>query len=171
MARGALSFDEFAVEHLPRLLRFADVLTGEHQLAEDVVQEVLIRTQTRWNRIGSLDAPEAYLRRMIVNQLISWRRQRARMAPRIVLEDLATIPGDTDYATVHAERDELAARLGALPPKQRAAVVMRFYAGLPDTEIATALGCSEVTVRSHISRALTRLRIAAAAPALMQKES
>ena len=171
MTYAGQTFDEFARHCLPRLLRFADVLTGEHQLAEDVVQDVLIRAHQRWDRIGFLDAPEAYLRRMIVNQFLSWRRTRARTGPRIFLEDLATIADDSDYATVHAERDELASRLRTLPPKQRAAVVMRFYAGLPDAEIAAALGCSEVTVRSHISRALATLRIAVTAPTLVTKEA
>lgn len=157
-------FERFAAQILPRLMRFADVLTGQHQLAEDIVQDVLIRTQQRWERIGSLDAPEAYLRRMIVNDFVSWRRRLARATPTVVLEDLDVVTDGADFATDHAQRDELAARLRTLPPKQRAAIVLRFYVGVPDSEIAAALGCSEGTVRSHISRALTTLRVVAAEP-------
>ena len=75
-----MTFEEFAAARLPSVLRFAGVLTGDRGLAEDVVQEVLIRASARWQAIVVLDKPEAYVRKMIVNEYLSWRR-RFRTAP------------------------------------------------------------------------------------------
>ena len=77
-----MTFEEFAAAQLPGVLRFAGVLTADRGLAEDVVQEVLIRAHARWTQIESLDQPEAYVRRMIINEFYSWRRKWARIAPR-----------------------------------------------------------------------------------------
>jgi len=76
-----MTFEEFAATRLPRMLRFAGVLTAERALAEDVVQEVLIRVHARWNRIGAMDRPELYVRKMIVNEFLSWRRRSWRLVP------------------------------------------------------------------------------------------
>jgi DNA-directed RNA polymerase specialized sigma24 family protein len=72
MAEAALTFEEFAAARLPAVLRFAGVLTGDRGLAEDVVQEVLLRASGRWESIAGLDRPEAYIRKMIVNEYLSW---------------------------------------------------------------------------------------------------
>lgn len=76
-----MTFDEFTAGRLPALLRFAGVLAGDRGLAEDVVQEVLVRTHQRWTKIGALDSPEHYVRRMIVNEYLSWRRRWGRIVP------------------------------------------------------------------------------------------
>ncbi len=73
-----MTFDEFAVARLGAVLRFAVVLTGDRAVAEDVVQEVLIRALGRWEMIARLDRPEAYVRKMIVNEWLSWRRRSWR---------------------------------------------------------------------------------------------
>src|SRR2546430_15960715 len=80
--RGRMTFHEFAGTKLPALLRFAVVLTGDRGLAEDVVQEVLLRVHQRWHKIGELDSPEHYVRRMITNEDLSWRRRWRRVGPR-----------------------------------------------------------------------------------------
>ena len=77
-----MTFEEFAATRLDAVVRFATVLTNDRGLAEDVVQEVLIRAHQRWAQIESLDQPEAYVRRMIVNEFYSWRRKWARIVPR-----------------------------------------------------------------------------------------
>jgi RNA polymerase sigma factor (sigma-70 family) len=88
---------------------------------------------------------------------MSWHRRLARASPRAEVEpDVARL---SDGADERAERDAMIQRLASLPRKQRAAVVLRYYAGLPDAEIATQLGCRVGTVRSQISRALATLRI------------
>jgi RNA polymerase sigma-70 factor (sigma-E family) len=154
--RGSVTFDEFTGTRLAPLLRFAKVLCVDAGLAEDVVQEVLIRAHARWDRIGQLDKPDAYVRRMIVNEFVSWRRKWARVVPVAVVADRAD---PSDHAGAHAERAELLDRLRSLPRQQRAVVVLRYYGGLSDAEIADELGCGVSTVRSNASRALASLRI------------
>ena len=70
-----MTFEEFAETRLAAVLRFATVLTGDRALAEDVVQEVLIRAHARWRKIGLLNRPESYIRKMIVNEFISAKRR------------------------------------------------------------------------------------------------
>jgi RNA polymerase sigma-70 factor (sigma-E family) len=153
---GYVTFEEFAASRSPVLLRFAVVLTGDPGLAEDVVQEVLIRVHGKWRRISQLDAPESYVRRMVVNEYLSWRRRWARVIPQAEPADRPTV---SDSATQHAERDALLSELRKLPPRQRAVLALRYYEGLSDVEIADALGCTPGTVRGYASRALATLRI------------
>lgn len=152
-----MDFSDYVARQRPALMRFATVLTGQTWLAEDVVSDVLGRAFERWDRISGVAEPHAYVRRMVVNEYLSWRRRLARTSPRADVEpDTA---GYGDGANERAERDEMIHRLSRLPRKQRAAVVLRYYAGLPDAEIATQLGCRVATVRSQIHRALAALRI------------
>ena len=150
------SFAEFVAQRQRLLLRFAMVLTGDSGLAEDIVAEVLARAYQRWARIGAVDDTNAYVRRMIVNEYTSWWRKRRRLVSHALDDYDVPTP---DHAGQHAEREEMVQRLARLPRRQRAAVVLRFYEGLPDAEIATILGCSEGTVRSHVSRGLAALRL------------
>src|ERR1039458_3164868 len=76
-----MTFEEFAAERLPGVLRFAAILTGDRALAEDLAQEVLIRAHSRWSKIGSLDRPEYYVRKMILNEFLHWRRREWRLIP------------------------------------------------------------------------------------------
>jgi RNA polymerase sigma-70 factor (sigma-E family) len=154
-----VTFDEFTGTQLGRLLRFAVVLCGDRWLAEDVVQEVLVRAHARWDRLGSLDKPDAYVRRMVVNEFLSWRRRSARVLSVADVPELERAADRPDLAGRHADRDLLVAELAKLPRRQRAVLVMRYYGGLSDAEIAEDLGCSPGTVRSHASRALARLRV------------
>ena len=151
-----MTFEEFAAARLPALLRFAVVLTGERGLAEDVVQEVLLRAHQRWRKIGALDAPEHYVRRMIINEYLSWRRRWSRIVPQANPPEPDVV---RDHADTHTEREALRAELDKLPRRQRAVLVLRYYAGLSDSEIAEVLGCTAGTVRGYASRALAALRI------------
>ena len=152
-----MDFAAYMRAQRPALMRFATVLTGQTWLADDLVSDVLDRAFERWDSIGSLAHPHAYVRRMIVNDFVSWRRRLKRTVPAADLtEHGGTVP---DGATEHAERDAMIARLDRLPRRQRAAVVLRYYAGLSDAEIAAELGCQQSTVRSQIARALNALRI------------
>jgi RNA polymerase sigma-70 factor (sigma-E family) len=151
-----VTFEEFSRRQLPPLLRFAKVLCGDRGLAEDVVQEVLARAYDRWDRISILDQPEIYVRRMIVNEFLSWRRKWARVIPFANVPEAEAAPDVSELVT---DRDALVAELGKLPRRQRAVIVLRFYGELTDAEIATELGCSTGTVRSHASRGLATLRV------------
>lgn len=150
-----MEFAEYVARQRPALMRFATVLTGRTWLAEDLVSDVLGRAFERWERISRMTEPHAYLRRMIVNDYVSWHRRLARAAPRAEV-DLDAV---TDGADERAERDAMIQRLAQLPRRQRAAVVLRYYAGLGYPEIAAELGCREGTVRSLISRAFASLRL------------
>jgi hypothetical protein len=88
-----MTFEEFASAHLPAVLRFAAVLAGDRAAAEDLAPEVLIRAYSRWDRIGGLDRPEFYVRKMILNEFLSWRRRSARQARRDLLAERASAPG------------------------------------------------------------------------------
>ena len=100
--------------------------------------------------------PEAYVRRMIVNQHVSlWRRWRRRVSPVAVVRESAAAP---DPAEQVADTEAVRRLCATLPPAQRAAVVLRFYQDLEYREIAALLGCAEATARSHVHRALQTLR-------------
>src|SRR5262245_20475122 len=110
------------------------VLCGDPRLAEDLVADVLDRAFERWRRIETTDQPYAYVRRMVVNEYLSFRRRRRRSAPYADLESLsAAVP---DHAAPHAERDALIQQLSTLPHQQRATLVLRYFEDLSDSEIA-----------------------------------
>ncbi|WP_163513644.1 SigE family RNA polymerase sigma factor [Fodinicola acaciae] len=150
-----MEFTEYVRAQRPALMRFATVLTGQPWLADDLVSDVLGRAFERWPAIGAMDRPHAYVRRMVVNEHLSWRRRLRRTA----IDRQPPEEAVADGAHAYAERDAMIALLARLPRRQRAAVVLRYYVGLSDTEVAAELGCRESTVRSQISRALRSLRI------------
>jgi RNA polymerase sigma-70 factor (sigma-E family) len=158
-----VTFEQFAMNRLPSLLRYAVVLTGDRDLAQDIVQEVLARAQVRWRRISEADSPEAYVHRMVLNEYLSWRRSWAVRNVHAVGERLVDIDnahgGVHDHAQNIVEADELWHRLARLGRRQRAVLVLRYYEQLTDETIADLLGCSPATVRSHASRALKNLRL------------
>lgn len=154
-----MDFEEFLRGQLPGLVRFAAVLTADTHLAQDLTQDALVRAHARWARIGQLDRPDLYLRRMIANGYLSWRRRWAVRSVHPVADtgelDRSTVP---DPAVHLADQDEVTRLLATLTRRQRVVVVLRFYEGRDDEEIAEILGCAAVTVRSHLSRALAGLR-------------
>ena len=156
----ARTLDELVRTHLPGLIRYATVLVGDQHTAADLVQEVLLRAHQRWRRIALTDRPDLYLRRMVTNEHLSWRRRwHVRMIQPTADDVLARRGGAAaDHAEAHAEEDAMWERLRQLPPRQRTVLVLRYYEGLPDVETAAVLGTSAATVRSHAARALATLR-------------
>jgi RNA polymerase sigma-70 factor (sigma-E family) len=150
-----MTFEDWARQSLPGLLRFSTALCGGRHLAEDVVQEVLLRASARWDTIGAVDHPDAYLRRMVINEFLSWRRKWSRVTPRAEID--AGQVGD--HAAGVVNRDALLTELAKLPRRQRTVLVLRYYCGHSDAEIAELLGCSTGTIRGYASRALATLRI------------
>jgi RNA polymerase sigma-70 factor (sigma-E family) len=151
------SFEEYVTARGDALLRFAYVLSGDRHLAEDLVQEVLSRIHGRWPRMARIEQPDAYLRTAIVRQFLSWRRRRASgETPTDPLPEQVSI---ADTASRHAAQDEMWRLLATLPRQQRAVLVLRYYEGLTDHEIAETLRCGSGTVRAYASRALAALRI------------
>jgi RNA polymerase sigma-70 factor (sigma-E family) len=157
VGRGPVGFEEFVTARLPALLAFAVVLSGDRGLAEDLVQDALVRSHSRWARIVAMEQPEAYIRRIITNGYLSWRRRAVRVVLRPVLPERAS--DAPDIATTQADRDALRAELALLPRRQRAVLVLRYYAGLSDAQIADVLDCRPATVRAHAARALAALRV------------
>ncbi len=151
----ALDADEWVTREAPALLRFAHLVTGDADAAQDAVQDALANAFARWDRVAATDDPGAYVRRMIVNAHVSaWRRFGRRVTP------VAEVRGGsvTDVANAVARDDVVWRVCRALPTKQRAAVVLRYYEDLEFSEIARILECSEGTVRSQLHRALAALR-------------
>ena len=156
MTTDALSFEELVRSSERRLLRLGLMLTGSPHTAEDLVQTVFARVHRRWQRIGSLDHPEAYLRTMVVNEFLSWRRLLKN--GEVPLAEPVDQPSGEDIGTRQAQRDAAWRLLSRLPRKQRAVLVLRYYEDLPDSEIAGLLGVAPVTVRTNAARALATLR-------------
>lgn len=154
-----MHFDDFAREQLPGLVRFAAVLSGDADLAQDLVQEALVRAHARWARVARTDRPDLYLRKMVVNGHLSWRRRWYQRAVRPVADPTwFGEPHTDDPAGRIADGAQLADLLSGLSRPQQAAIVLRFYEDRDDQEIAAVLGCAVGTVRSHISRGLSVLR-------------
>ncbi|MET9224564.1 SigE family RNA polymerase sigma factor [Lentzea sp. NPDC003310] len=149
-------YDDFTRAHLPRLLRYATMLTGEREQAADLVQDVLVKMYRHWSRISAADHPERYVLRMVTNGYLSWRHSWS--ARVITPGDLPDEARADDFAADHAAREDMWQRLARLPKRQRAVVVLRYYEQLPDAEIAGLLGCAQATVRAHAHKALAALR-------------
>jgi len=150
------SFEDWARQSGPQLLRFAQVVTGRDDAA-DAVQDALVAVFSRWRRLSQAGTPAGYARRVIVNRHISrWRRwgRREQLA-----EKVESAP-DSGADVAAAVSDAALARqvLAELTPQQRAAVVLRFYDDLAYSEIAAILNGTDSTARSYVRRALVRLR-------------
>lgn len=150
------SFTDYVADRGPGLLRHATVLTADPAFAQDVVQAVLERAFRRWKTISGLDHPDAYVRRMITNEVISTRRRTSRL---LLIGRVPELPPIADESDRFGERDALIAELRRLPPRQRAALALRYFEDLPDADIARQLGCSASTVRGYIWRGLRALRV------------
>lgn len=153
---GESSFEDFVTRRSGALQRFAYLVVGNQEDARDAVQEALIGLYPRWERVAG--GAEAYARRSIVNANVSrWRKFGAE----VVAFDPDTPHADPSDQFLAVEDQDMAARLFAtLPPRQRAALVMRFYESMSFAEIADALGSAEATARSLVHRALATLKTA-----------
>ncbi len=146
-------FEDYVAARSVALQRFAYLITRNAEDARDLVQDALLGLYPRWTRVSGAGDVDAYVKRSIVNASISrWRRTGREQ----VSDELHAVTPDHAGEVTDAE---LAWQLcESLPPLQRAAVALRFYDDLEYAEIASILGCAEATARSHVHRALTRLR-------------
>jgi RNA polymerase sigma-70 factor (sigma-E family) len=149
-------FRQFVADRSAELLRLAYLLCGERTAAEDLVQTALLRAYTRWHRI---ETPGAYVRRVLVTVAADEGRRAHRRRERSQAEPPERADPAEPYAAAEADAGLLAA-LRALPPRQRAAVVLRHWLDLSPDEAAELLGCSAETVRSQTQRGLAKLRAA-----------
>jgi RNA polymerase sigma-70 factor (sigma-E family) len=153
---GLRSFDELVRSSERRLLRLGVMLTGGVHSAEDLVQTVFARAHRRWARISAMEHPEAYLRTMVVNEFLGWRRLLKNS--EVPLAEPVDQPSGEDISARQAQRDAAWRLLAQLPRKQRAVLVLRYYEDLSDNEIAEVLGVAPVTVRTNAARGLATLR-------------
>ncbi|WTW99144.1 SigE family RNA polymerase sigma factor [Streptomycetaceae bacterium NBC_01309] len=151
----AAAFQEFVRSQWPKLVRTAYLMTGDYAEAEDVAQTALARAGASWRRIQASERPDAYVRRILVNcNNNRFRRKR----PALVFGDKPVdVPGPDPTHRVD-QREALRGALLRLPPRQRAAVVLRYWEDLPEAEVALVMGCSVGTVKSQAARGLEKLR-------------
>ncbi|GAB2828408.1 RNA polymerase sigma-70 factor (sigma-E family) [Lentzea nigeriaca] len=154
-AEAVGDFAEFVRVSMPGLLRYGHALTGNPHDAADLVQAVLEKVGSRWVAVQRKgDDPLAYVRRAMANTHISiWRRRRRENL-------VADFPdsGAVEPELSRLENEPLWQALRALPPRQRAVIVLRYYENLSETEIADTLGISCGTVKSQTSKAMASLR-------------
>lgn len=152
---AAESFQAYVRGRTAALSRVAYLLTGDAHLAEDLVQETLLRVVGRWSRILAGGDPDAYVRRVLYHQHVSlWRRGGARP---VLVPDPPERPGPDEAAAVTASV-ALRAALARLAPRQRAVLVLRYFEDLTEVQTADALGIGPGTVKSIGRQALARLR-------------
>ncbi|GAB2485265.1 SigE family RNA polymerase sigma factor [Jatrophihabitans fulvus] len=149
-------YADFVREHTSALLRTAYLLTGNGLAAEELVQDTLVRLYPRWDKVTKADVPLAYVRRSLSNNYVNDRRRASRR--EYAYADVPERVDDHDEFGRVTDRDQLRDVLAGLPERQRAALVLRFYEGLDDADIADALHCRPGTVRSLVSRGLAALR-------------
>ncbi|RSN14425.1 SigE family RNA polymerase sigma factor [Nonomuraea sp. WAC 01424] len=157
-------FREFVVARQQVLMRTAYLLVGDPHQAEDLLQSVLVKVVAHWPKLARDGNPEAYTRRALVNQYISWRRRPSRELP-------SADPPEHGISYDEAALDRIVLRqaLGKLTRKQRAVIVLRFWEDLTEAQTADALGCAVGTVKSQTHHALARLR--ELAPDLMDSQA
>jgi RNA polymerase sigma-70 factor (sigma-E family) len=156
-------FAEFVGARWGSLYRLAYLLTASPASAEDLLQTTLEKAYVNWARIGQMDYAEAYVRRMLATTLISSRRRAwTRERPT---EHLPETGADSAELPV-LDRSLLWPLVCALPDRQRAVIVLRYYEDLSEAQIADVLGCATGTVKSQASAAIAALRRAVAGAGL-----
>jgi RNA polymerase sigma-70 factor (sigma-E family) len=153
------SLEDLYVRHLPEATRLASLLTRDAASAEDLAQEAFIKVAGRFRDLRSPDAFDAYLRRTVVNLCMSYHR-RKKVARAYAEREQARASGRVPASELPdvETTDEVRTALADLPPRQRAAIVLRFYADLTEAQIADSLGCSVGAARALVFRAMETLR-------------
>lgn len=156
-------FREFARGQAAVMRRSAFLLCGDWHLAEDLTQMTLVKMYRAWPKVSRTDRPINYARRTLVNCWFDeWRRgwRRAELS-------MVEVPdhGDEQADPVHRQlndelREQLFDALFAVPPRQRAVLVLRYYEAFSVAETAETLGCSEGTVKSQAARGLATMKTA-----------
>jgi RNA polymerase sigma-70 factor (sigma-E family) len=154
--RAVADLEAFLADRGDQLLRTAVLLTGSREAGQDLLQAALERLLRRWRTIEG--NPEGYLRRTLYHLAAdSWRQQKARRRQLRLLWPGVSAAVTDPYAEIEA-RDSLVRLMRQLPPRQRAAIVARYWEQLTEAESAQVLGCSVGTVKSATARGLRRLR-------------
>lgn len=155
-----MTFDEYVAGDGQHLVRLAFVLCGDAHLAEDLTQIVLAKAYRQWRRVEAATSPNAYVRTMLVNVFLTWRRLKS--SGELPIADPASISRSGshtgDPADEIAAADHMRWLLSGLSRQARTVLVLRYYVDLDDETIAETLGIARSSVRSIASRALGNLR-------------
>lgn len=161
--RTRVEFERFVVSQLHALLQTGYLIASNRAEAEDLVQECLLRVARRWPKVRSMDRPDAYARRVLVNLALDSAKRRARC-----WQELATlgddepadmqVDRDDEAITTRAEASELLDALRALPIRQRVVLVLRYFGDFSEAQVAEMLGCPVGTIKSTTARGLARMR-------------
>ena len=157
MLCASIDFEDFFHASWRRLYPAARAIAGDRASAEDALQTAFAKAYASWARVSAADHPEAYVRRMVVNEILNSRRSAWFRRERPTAEHDATASIASAEADV-VDRDALWCAVQSLPVRQRAVIVLRYYEDLSEAEIADVLGCSRGTVKSQASAALKNLR-------------
>ena len=160
-----LDFAEFVGARWASLYRLAYLLAASPTGAEDLLQTTLEKAYVNWPRISAMEFPEAYVRRMLANTLVSSRR-RAWIGEQ-PWDELPETAGEFAEVPV-LDRSLIWPLVCALPDRQRAVIVLRYYEDLSEAQIAEALGCAAGTVKSQSSAAIVALHRALAATGIVE---
>jgi RNA polymerase sigma-70 factor (sigma-E family) len=155
-SRDWATFVEFVAARSAALQRAAYLMVGDVGLAQDLVQEALVKTCVAWPRLREPAAAEAYARKVITTTAVGWFRRRAWSAERSYDKPPeAPSPGHADGVD---QRTWLWQCLLQLPPRQRVAIVLRYYEDLSEAQTAEAMNCAVGTVKSQVAAGLAKLR-------------
>ena len=168
-----MGFDDFFAEHYDEVARALTLAVGDRSRAEDAAQEAFAKAYRRWPTVSGMDRPVGWVIVVGMNQLRRWIRRTERRfvpvagpsadgpeaAPHPARPRVGGAVPAADPATSVADATTLHTALAALPPRQRATVVLRYLCDLPTAEVATALGCAEGTVKSSLHAGLAALRV------------
>ena len=162
-------FDRFVVETAASLLRAVYLVVWDEQEAEDLLQECYARLARRWPRVRRMDSPRAYARKVLVNLALDERRQQRRRRDELSHGGSVDSDRHQDHVAAAAYNridlgTDLDRALEELAPRQRAALVLRYFEDLSEAQTAEAMGCSVGTVKSTTARALERLRLVTGDP-------
>lgn len=153
-------FEAFVAASTGSLFRTGYLMTGDAADAEDLVQETFLKVARRWRRVGAMEHPTAYARRVLVGLVIDSAGRRARHQSELASRTTVVEPADEDSIRALRGVEDLAElqwALGQLSVRVRAVLVLRYWADLPVAGVADLLGCSEGTVKSTASRGAAQL--------------
>jgi RNA polymerase sigma-70 factor (sigma-E family) len=152
------SFEQYVQARTVALSRIAYLLTGDHHLAEDLVQQTLLKVAGRWRRVVASGDPDPYVRKALYHEHVSWWRRARRKAEVMAPAVERSMPDAADRVAVAVAVQRALARLG---PRQRAALLLRYFEDLSEAQTAEVLGCRVGTVKSQVRDGLARLRVLA----------
>ncbi len=157
MDRRRADFETFVAASTDSLTRTAFLIVWDLPEAEDLVQETFLKVAGRWHRVRRMEHPVAYARRILVNLALDDAGRRTRRRRELTGDALPDRYEEADGSHAFDTHDELLRALAALPPRQRTAIVLRYFLDLPEAEVAAAMKCSLGTVKSTAARGLARL--------------